>query len=100
QAPTLATDPKHPEPTTSPLRPRARRPEDLTEPQLRRLFDTYVGARRRCGETANLRYEEMAAALRKQVPKLMASTGATSVEFKVVIRDGRAVLKALPRHDD
>lgn len=79
-------------------RPRASSAEDLTEPKLRRLYQTYVGARKRCGEPADLRYEDMAAALRKQVPKLMKSTGAKSVEFKVVIRKGQAILKALPKH--
>lgn len=79
-------------------RPSARSAEDLTEPKLRRLYQTYVGARKRCGEKVDLRYEDMAAALRKQVPKLIKDTGAKSVEFKVVIRSGRAVLKALPKH--
>jgi hypothetical protein len=80
-------------------RPRARSAEDLTEPTLRKLYDTYLGARRRCGESTNLRYEDMASALRKQVPKLLDKTGARSVEFKVVIRGGKAILKALPRSD-
>lgn len=78
-------------------RPRASSADDLTEPKLRKLYDTYLGARRRCGESTELRYEDMASALRKQVPKLMTKTGAKSVEFKVVIRSGKAVLKALPR---
>jgi hypothetical protein len=78
-------------------RPRAASADDLTEPKLRKLYQTYVNARKRCGEAVDLRYEDMAAALRKQVPKLMKETGAKSVEFKVVIRSGRAVLKALPK---
>lgn len=80
-------------------RPRARRAEDLTEPQLQRLYNTYITARRRCGESTKLRYEDMAASLRKQVPALMQKTGAKEVEFKVVIRGGHAVLKALPKDD-
>jgi hypothetical protein len=59
-----------------------------------------MGARRRCGEATDLRYEDMAAALRKQVPRLMSQTGAASVEFKVVIRAGKAVLKAIPKTAD
>ena len=82
---------------SGPGRPRARRAEDLSDPQLQRLYQTYIGARRRCGESTDLRYEDMAASLRKQVPKLMAKTGAAEVEFKVVIRSGHAVLKALPK---
>jgi hypothetical protein len=80
-------------------RPSASSAEDLTEPKLRRLYQTYVNARKRCGEKVDLRYEDMAAALRKQVPKLIKETGAKTVEFKVVIRSGRAVLKALPKHE-
>ena len=79
-------------------RPSASSAEDLTEPKLRRLYQTYVNARKRCGEKVDLRYEDMAAALRKQVPKLIKETGAKTVEFKVVIRSGKAVLKALPKH--
>jgi hypothetical protein len=79
-------------------RPSASSAEDLTEPKLRRLYQTYVNARKRCGEKIDLRYEDMAAALRKQVPKLIKDTGAKTVEFKVVIRSGKAVLKALPKH--
>lgn len=80
-------------------RPSATSAEDLTEPKLRHLYKTYIHARRRCGEGADLRYEDMAAALRKQVPRLMNQTGAKSVEFKVVIRAGKAVLKAVPKTD-
>lgn len=80
-------------------RPRATSAEDLTDAKLRRLYDTYLGARRRCGESTDLRFEDMASTLRKQVPRLMTKTGAQSVEFKVVIKSGKAVLKALPRAD-
>jgi hypothetical protein len=79
-------------------RPSANSAEDLTDPKLRRLYQTYMGARRRCGEATDLRYEDMASSLRKQVPRLMNQTGAGSVEFKVVIRKGKAVLKALPKN--
>jgi len=87
-------------PSRTASRPRVRRAEDLTEPHLQKLYQTYVGARRRCGESVDLRYEDMAAALRRQVPRLMQQTGAREVEFKVVIRSGHAVLKALPRSED
>lgn len=89
-----------PSSNASMARPRASSAADLTEPKLQKLYQTYVGARKRCGEKVDLRYEDMAAALRKQVPRLMKETGAKSVEFKVVIRSGRAVLKALPKHND
>ncbi len=80
-----------------PGRPRASTAADLTDAKLKGLYDTYIGARRRCGESTNVRYEDLAASLRKQVPKLIQKTGASTVEFKVVIRKGKAVLKALPK---
>jgi hypothetical protein len=73
------------------------RAEDLDDGALRQLYQTYVTAKRRCGEQVDLRYEEMASSLRKQVPKLLQSTGANAVEFKVVIKSGHAVLKAVPK---
>ncbi len=82
---------------SAPTRPVARSAEDLTDPTLRRLYDTYMGARKRCGESTDLRFEDMATTLRRQVPKLIEKTGAREVEFKVVIKGGKAVLKALPK---
>lgn len=78
-------------------RPTASSAEDLTDPSLRQLYQTYVTAKRRCGEQVDLRFDEMAASLRKQVPKLIKSTGAKAIEFKVVIKGGHAVLKAVPK---
>lgn len=86
--------------TAATPRPRVSSPDELTDANLRKLYDTYIGARRRCGESTDLRYEDMAGALKKQIPQLMTKTGATSVEFKVVIRGGKAVLKALPRLEE
>lgn len=91
---------RHPEPPQrggTVTRPTASRPEDLSDPALRQLYQTYVTAKRRCGEQVDLRFEEMASSLRKQVPKLMKATGAKSIEFKVVIKSGHAVLKAVPK---
>ena len=90
---------KQPQSGQTSLRPRASSAEDLTDAKLKKLYDTYLGARRRCGESTDLRFDDMASELRKQVPRLMNKTGAHSVEFKVVIRSGKAVLKALPRID-
>jgi hypothetical protein len=42
-------------------------------------------------------FDSVAASLRKQVPELMKQHNAKSVEFKVVIKDGKAVLKAVPK---
>lgn len=55
-------------------------------------------AKRRCGEdTSKLSLNAVADTLKKQVPELMRLHQAKSVEFKVVIKDGKAVLRALPK---
>jgi hypothetical protein len=80
-------------------RPSAQSAEDLTEPKLRQIYQAYITAKKRCGERVDLRFEDMAATLKKQVPSLMKNTGAQAIEFKVVIKSGHAVLKAIPKKD-
>jgi hypothetical protein len=72
-----AAPPPAPAPAATP------RPAEIPEAQLRALFAAYVDAKRRC--------------IAKQVPELLAKHKATRVEFRVVVKDGRAVLKAVPR---
>jgi len=70
----------------------------LTEQKIKAIYDAYLMAKRRCGEdTKGLTLDSVASSLKKQVPELMRQHQAKSVEFKVVIKDGRAVLRALPR---
>jgi hypothetical protein len=71
---------------------------EITEPQLRKLYDTYLVARKRCGEpTEGISFESVATRIRAQVPQLMEKHKARNIEFKVVIKGGKAVLKAIPR---
>jgi hypothetical protein len=70
----------------------------LDDARIRTLHAAYVEARRRCRETTDgITVEAIGAALRKQVPELLARHGARSVDFQVVVKDGKAVLKAFPR---
>jgi hypothetical protein len=70
----------------------------LSDDTLKSVYDAYVSAKRRNKEdTSKMSYDSVAATLRKQVPELMKQHGAKSVEFKVVIKDGKAVLKAVPK---
>ena len=65
---------------------------------MRALYEEYVSAKRSCNEdVSRLTYEAMAKSVARQVPEILARTKAKSVEFKVVVKDGRAVLKAVPR---
>lgn len=78
--------------------PQAAPAQGLSDEQLRRLYDTYVHARQRTNESVDgISYESLAANVRRQVPTLLAKYGCESLEFKVVIKDGRALLKAVPK---
>ncbi|MDY7226175.1 MXAN_5187 C-terminal domain-containing protein [Hyalangium rubrum] len=70
----------------------------LSDDKLKQVYDAYVTAKRRNQEdTSKMSYETVAANLRKQVPELLKQHNAKSVEFKVVIKDGKATLKAVPK---
>ena len=72
-------------------------PPQIPEEKLRRLYDTFLVARRRCGEaTEGISYDSVASRIRAQVPQLMEKHKAKNIEFKVVIKGGKAVLKAVP----
>ncbi len=73
-------------------------PGGLSDQKIKAIYDAYVMAKRRCGEdTSKLSLNAVADTLKKQVPALMKQHQAKSVEFKVVIKDGKAVLRALPK---
>ncbi len=73
-------------------------PSDISEDKLRKLYDTYLVARQRCGEpTTGISYESVASRIREQVPQLMEKHKARNIEFKVVIKGGKAILRAIPR---
>ena len=70
---------------------------EISDDKLRRLYDTYLVARQRTGEsTDGISYESVASRIRAQVPQLMEKHKAKNIEFKVVIKGGKAVLKAIP----
>jgi hypothetical protein len=70
----------------------------LSESKLRAVYDAYVRAKRTCNEdVSKLSYESLASTLRKQAPGLLKQHNAQSLDFKVVIKDGKAVLRAVPK---
>src|SRR6267154_2110029 len=70
----------------------------LSDQMIRKLYDTYVIARQRTGEsTSGLTYDAIARRIRAQVPELMARHKARNIEFKVVKKGGKAVLKEIGR---
>jgi len=75
----------------------ARNAPEISEANLRRLYDTYLVAKKQCGEsTAGISFQSVASRIRAQVPELMQKHKARTIEFKVVIKGGKAILKAVP----
>ncbi|MFO0582345.1 MAG: MXAN_5187 C-terminal domain-containing protein [Anaeromyxobacter sp.] len=83
-------------PAASPA-PAAPRPAAV-DPKVKALFDQYVAAKRQCGEdVSKISLDAVARTVAKQTPELMARFKAKAVDFKVEVKDGRAVLKAIPK---
>jgi hypothetical protein len=92
---------------TPPARPAAAAPPaapppaplpGLAEAQMRALYEAYVAAKKRCNEdTSKVTYEAVARSVNKQIPEIARLYKAREVEFKVVIKDGKAILKAVPK---
>ena len=59
------------------------------------LYDSYIDARRSCGQTVNnLSPERLRATLAKQETALRQRFGNGEIRFRVVVEDGKAKLKA------
>ncbi len=70
----------------------------ISDQKIKAIYEAYVTAKKKCNEDiSKLSLDTMAASLRKQVPELLKQHKAKSVEFKVVIKDGKAVLRAIPK---
>jgi hypothetical protein len=70
---------------------------ELSDDKLRKLYDTWMVARQRTGESVNgMNFDSVAEKIRAQVPSLISKHKAKSIEFKVVIKGGKAILKAIP----
>ncbi len=65
---------------------------------MKSLYDSYIAAKKSCREdTSRLTFDAVAKSVSKQIPELMTRYKAKSVEFKVEVKDGKAVLKAIPK---
>jgi len=70
----------------------------VADRQMKELYTAYIDAKRQCGEdVSRLTYDAVAKSVQKQVPEIMTRYKAKSVEFKVVVKDGKATLKAVPK---
>ena len=70
----------------------------LSEAQIKALHAAYVLAKTRTNEsTEGLTVQALSKSLLKQVPELLKKYDCKAIDFKVVIKDNRAILKAVPR---
>jgi hypothetical protein len=73
-------------------------PGGVSATQLRTLYDAYIAAKKSCNEdVSRLTYDAVANSISKQIPELMTRYKARTVEFKVEVKAGKAVLKAIPK---
>jgi hypothetical protein len=101
--PTQAVRPTH-APTTQSTRSTqkgtgaAPLPPGMSEPDSRELYRRYVQARKLVGEnTDNLSYEKLMRTLSQQAPQIMREHRADGVDFNIVIKGNKVVLKAKPK---
>jgi hypothetical protein len=85
-----AAPPKAPAPVAA--------PGGMGEAQMRALYAAYIAAKKSCSEdVSRLTYEAVARSVSKQIPEIMTRFQAKTVEFKVEVKGGKAVLKAVPK---
>ena len=71
-------------------------PPGMTEKQCRELHARYAKARELVGDRSDVSYDKLLATLNKQAPAIMKEHGARAVDFQVVVRGDKVVLKAKP----
>jgi len=64
------------------------------------LHEAYVKARESLGDLRPIAIAAFATTVQKQVAILRTQFGAAAVEFKIAIKDGRVILKAVPKGAD
>ncbi|HEY1098242.1 MAG TPA: MXAN_5187 C-terminal domain-containing protein [Myxococcota bacterium] len=69
----------------------------MSDAKLQQLHKVYVDAKKRTGESSTLTLEALRAQVAKQVPTIRAKHNCEGVDFKVVLKDGKAMLKAIPK---
>ena len=98
--PPLTARPPPPPPSKAPPPIPTMKPQvpGMTEGETRALYAKYVKAREVVGDkTEGLTYERLVRTLSTQAPKILEQHQAKGIEFNVVIRDNKVVLKAKPR---
>jgi hypothetical protein len=68
----------------------------LSDDRLQKIYQSYLLAKRECNEpTEGLTFDHVAKRIREQVPELLKQANGRTIDFKVAIKDGKAVLRAV-----
>ncbi|MEO5730383.1 MAG: MXAN_5187 C-terminal domain-containing protein [Byssovorax sp.] len=96
-APRATPLPAEPAPPRAPA-PQAAADGALPDQRMRQIYTKYVEAKRSANEsTAGVTYEKLAETLRAQADRLKVSHPAKSIDYDVVIKDGKTLLKPVLR---
>lgn len=71
--------------------------QGMSEQRIKQLYDVYMQAKKRSGEASSLTLDQLKKQIDKQVPQIKAKHKCDNVDFKVVLKDGKAMLKAVPK---
>ena len=72
--------------------------ESRIDPEVQRLYQHYIEARKACGlPVGNISPEMIAAAIEKQKPAIISKYHCSKVEFTVVVENGTPKIKARPK---
>jgi len=76
----------------------AAQPAYLSDEMLRKVYDALVKAKKQVKEdVSRLTFDGLAAQLRRHVPEVVRQFKAKSIEYKIVIKDGKPIVKAIPK---
>lgn len=78
-------------------RPRAASADAYSDEKMKRLYAVYMKARKRTGDSTAVNYDSLARKVRSQIPALKKKHNAKNIDFKVVLKNGKAILKAVPK---
>jgi hypothetical protein len=63
----------------------------------RQIYERYMDARKKCGQSTDMEYAAMQRALRAQVKNIKSRYQCDRVSFRIQVEGGKAKLKALPK---
>jgi hypothetical protein len=69
------------------------REQQQREDRARQIYNDLMDAKRRCNESSSLSFDQFNRSLSQQRQHLQQTRGTDNIDFKVVVKDGRAYVK-------